>query len=555
MTLLRYRLATLPALAVLLLLPLLLLQPALAVGTTLAVLDFELKGKNPAFEGFEEIATESLNAALSKQAGALGVTVLDATTVRQARSQHADMVEAGKVMGARVLVVGRAIVAGSTVMLAARLIDAQTTEQLATAMAKGKAAGPDEAQGLIGELAKSIVGQLPQAIANLKQTEVTAAAAAVAVPVKSAEAVTVEAMGRATVSSRGENARDEALAKALRAAVEQGVGTYVTARTIGENRTALENELFSHAAGFVQRYDILSEQQQGNAFVVRIKAQVGKEPLTDKLSMMGLFRKWRVAVLLVPPNERLFNLQDGEETKLYRAVTNTINNAESSLAQAVVEAGFKTLNPTELDQIRQFVLKMGDPTSNRQAISQEGARVGADILITGKANVNLGSETERKSYGIAVKMVNATCQLQLQAVRVDTGEIITAATFQNDANEGFGDGKDKAVAKAIAAAMRRATPAVLAEVAKLPAGTSLRLQVIASGIGYGDVATLQTALQRVAGVRTVRAEEFKGGSVAFDVEITGDPQSLAGRLAHADPLTALGLKVQSVSRNQIRLAR
>src|SRR4030043_2154041 len=72
-------------------------------------------------------------------------------------------------------------------------------------------------------------------------------------------------------------ARDKALDDALRKAVEQAVGTIVSSDTMAENFKVIHDKILAQTTGYVERYKILSEMQDGELYKVKVQAEVGKD--------------------------------------------------------------------------------------------------------------------------------------------------------------------------------------------------------------------------------------------------------------------------------------
>ena len=79
--------------------------------------------------------------------------------------------------------------------------------------------------------------------------------------------------------------QDGAVKNALRAAVEQAVGTIIDSKTVVENDELIGDKILSHSGGYVQKYDILGEpKSEGGLIKVRIEAEVKQMALRSKLA-------------------------------------------------------------------------------------------------------------------------------------------------------------------------------------------------------------------------------------------------------------------------------
>ncbi|MBW2260155.1 MAG: hypothetical protein JRF18_06845, partial [Deltaproteobacteria bacterium] len=83
-------------------------------------------------------------------------------------------------------------------------------------------------------------------------------------------------------------ARDVAINDALRNAVEQGVGTYISSETIVEQLTLVEDRIYSESRGYITSYEIIEEGVKEGVYQVKISAVVKMEQLADDLESIGL---------------------------------------------------------------------------------------------------------------------------------------------------------------------------------------------------------------------------------------------------------------------------
>lgn len=96
----------------------------------------------------------------------------------------------------------------------------------------------------------------------------------------------------ATVTATGEGpSKEQALATAMRRAVEQGVGTMVKSSTTVVDSALVDDKILSHSRGYVTGYKIVKEQKNGDEFVVTISANVDSKLLKDDIDALTILRK------------------------------------------------------------------------------------------------------------------------------------------------------------------------------------------------------------------------------------------------------------------------
>lgn len=92
---------------------------------------------------------------------------------------------------------------------------------------------------------------------------------------------TILSEGAASLHYSVDVARDRAIEDALRRAVEQALGTFISSETMVENYRLIQDRILSRAEGYVAGYRIVSEGIQDSLYRVRILARVRKGRLQD----------------------------------------------------------------------------------------------------------------------------------------------------------------------------------------------------------------------------------------------------------------------------------
>jgi hypothetical protein len=96
-------------------------------------------------------------------------------------------------------------------------------------------------------------------------------------------------------------AREEAIADALRRAVKNRTRVYVTAETCRKHERRLVEEVYAKAEEFIVRYKVLEEGTEGDLYWVRLRARVSLFLLRERLGVLGLLDPFRDILRLVDP--------------------------------------------------------------------------------------------------------------------------------------------------------------------------------------------------------------------------------------------------------------
>lgn len=150
----------------------------------------------------------------------------------------------------------------------------------------------------------------------------------------SAMAVPVEAQGQAAIfSGNVSSARKQALVNAQRNAVEQGVGLILDSKSVMSNYQLIKDEVLTSSQGYVSRYVVLSEgpTRDKSAYRVKIKAEVSKSLLEDKLSALRILHKRmgnkRVMVIYQTRNKNALPRDHGATTAALQTLRERLNRS------------------------------------------------------------------------------------------------------------------------------------------------------------------------------------------------------------------------------------
>ena len=81
---------------------------------------------------------------------------------------------------------------------------------------------------------------------------------------------------------------DEATQGALRTAVEQGVGVFVTSRVRVENDELIEDKILALSNGYIHSYRVVETKERGGQVLVRVVAEVGMHQIRESLEAVGV---------------------------------------------------------------------------------------------------------------------------------------------------------------------------------------------------------------------------------------------------------------------------
>ena len=237
--------------------------------------------------------------------------------------------------------------------------------------------------------------------------------------------IEILAEGVAALEFQGgvDTARDQALDDALRKAIEQGVGAYIDAETRVENFQLISDEIYSKARGYVSSYRIIHEEQDGDLYIVVIRAVVNTTGIENDLAAIGILlrRQGRPRVMVIV--KELASIADlSDENSPMSSIM-----FETMLLDRFRRQGFPVVDAAtvadilEKDQLR-LIIEGDDRTA-----ALIGLEVGAEIIVAGTAlytvnsRIIAGSQRDIHEFQVSSRAINT------RTGRVLAGSAVTAA--------------------------------------------------------------------------------------------------------------------------------
>ncbi|MDD5557639.1 MAG: hypothetical protein PHN82_10400 [bacterium] len=228
----------------------------------------------------------------------------------------------------------------------------------------------------------------------------------------------VTARGEAAVRGEGAEAlllaREEAVNRALRRAIEQGVGTVIDSETLVENFQLLDDKVLSQVKGYVTGFEVTDDNGgEGGVYGVTVRATVAMARLEKDVRALNIIReKKRNPRIMVMIREYFEDPVFGADfAKAGEVVQSAVEKEFLRLSFPLVDRG-----QTEAIAARDEAVAFDDPAR----AAALGRRFGAEIVIVGEAT---SAQMDRSApHGVAVFHCDA--QVSAKAVKTDTGQII-----------------------------------------------------------------------------------------------------------------------------------
>jgi hypothetical protein len=364
------------------------------------------------------------------------------------------------------------------------------------------------------------------------------------------EVQTTEAVGQAAIAGDVIAAKEQAKDDAMRNCVQQVATTIVTAATETDQAQLLSDKVYSHSVGYIRKFQVLDDKQDGNTWVTKLRCEVSEAKLDEDLMAFGIaYRREGMPRIFVLIAEQSINAT--QATGWWQGGGNTadLRVMENSFMDRMEKSGFTFIDPEVLQGKVKLEAIGADP--NLQQAREIGVKSGAEIVIVGRAIAKpLGEmQLDNGTFYSAVANVSA------RAVRTDTGEVMAAAEFTGTAGRGFE--QTTAGRNAFSDAGRQLARDLFAKIGKKWSASqsgARRVALTVKGVDdYARLATFKNALaQSVRGVKDVQERSMADGKADLDVTIAGRTTDLATELA-TKKFPGFAVKVKAVTQGSIEV--
>ncbi len=340
-------------------------------------------------------------------------------------------------------------------------------------------------------------------------------------------------------------AEDDAVASALRNAVEQVIGTMIQSDVLVQNYQTIEDRIYSQSQGYVERYEIMGKTREGEyIMVVTIKALVRKGNLKDNLAALGLLitRKGKPRVMVIVDEKNM--------DSHYYSWTIDMNTTENEIMNDLLEKGFPFVDrDAAMRKIEKDAI-MATLEGDEAAAVSIATQSGAEVLIVGKAvsKVATGGPSALAQAG----MLSCQATVNLRVLRADDATII-ATTSQQSAAAHIDQlsGGTQALKKAAQLAAEDLSGKIIDRWQKdVYSGTTINLRLM-NVESYSDLVKIKNMLPYyVRGVQNVYQRDYSQHTALFDLDVRGTANQVAEELVMKD-FSPYTIEVINVTQNTI----
>jgi hypothetical protein len=374
---------------------------------------------------------------------------------------------------------------------------------------------------------------------------------ALAAPAGAQEGAKVtEATGEAAIVGDVLAAKAAAKDDALRNCVQQVASTLVTAATETDQAQLLSDKVYAQSSGYVRKYDVLEDKQDGNVWTTRLKCEVSEAKLDEDLMAFGIaYRREGMPRIMVMIAEQAINATEASGWWQGGGNAADLRVMENSFMDRMSKSGFTFVDPEILAGKVKLEVVGADP--NAQQAREIGSLAGAEVVIVGRAIAKpLGSiALDNGTFFSAVANVSA------RAVDTKTGRILASSEFTGKAGKGFE--QTTSGRNALSEAGRQLAGDLFAKIGKVWAGRqsgTRSVDMVVKGVDdFGRLSAFQTAMiNGVKGVKGVEMRNMEDGKAELEVTLAGTTSAFATELS-TKKLAGFTVKVKKVTQGSVEV--
>lgn len=328
-------------------------------------------------------------------------------------------------------------------------------------------------------------------------------------------------------------ARDEALSDAMRRAVEQGVGSFLTSETTVEQMVLVEDRVYSESKGYIKSYTIIREGAKDNLYEIKISAIVLLDQLAKDLEAIGILIKKK-------SNPRVMVVIYSRETStaLFGVSVEGNRTAENQIESILLRKGFQLVDAGQVRRKKELeTLFLKNDPSMASKIAKD---FGAEVLVEGE--IRRTFTEERKVMGRSMRFFSN--EIRLKAFETDTAKILysgfqTRPPSGGEANLPLEEATSELTNEMIAGILGQWRKDVY------QAGS---FQLNIKGATFGDLSRITDGLRQIRGLDTVQVKNFQSGIAHLDLQFKGTALALGEKIAQLKdlPLELVGIQANII---------
>lgn len=341
----------------------------------------------------------------------------------------------------------------------------------------------------------------------------------------------------------GEKAKDQAVAVALRKAVEQACGVFLTSQSKTLDYQAVYDKVLANTVGYVREHKVLRTWTADGNTHAKVRVRVS----TQKFE-----KNWAVIAHIVHQENNPRVIVAIAEAIHHGTGGATYEVKEDGTVQTTIEDFFITRGISLMDRatatkVTKRDLLLAAIKDDTTEVAALGARFKAEVVVTGRASAKFGKSIKIEDQ----TLYQFTAKMSVRVVQTDSARVLVAKTFGPTTISTLqrGGGEDKALAKLADEAAPKILAAVV-EAWRKRANISRTVTLSISGMDYKTWKVFRDEVKELRGVQAPRLRDITETVTNVDIEYSFSNENLADTLTE---LKKIKLKVLEITSNRIKL--
>ena len=351
--------------------------------------------------------------------------------------------------------------------------------------------------------------------------------------------VTVTAAAAGTAAKAG----DEAVAQALRVAVERACGVFIKAQSKTLNYKTVYDKVLANTVGYVIEHEVLKTWKDGEMTHVRVRARVSTRKFQENWAVIAhTVNRENNPRVIVAIAEAVRHTTAGP---IYKVKEDGI--VQGKIEDFFLSKGIALTDRATAAKVSKRDVLLAALKDDEKEVAALGARFKADVVIAGRASAKYGktirvAETSLHQY---------TATLRVRVIQADSARVLVSKTYGPKTTTSLqrAGGGDKALAK-LAAESAPKLLAVVVEAWRKRANVSRTAHLSISGMNFKAWTAFKAEAKKLRGVKALRLREVTEGIAHIEVEYTYSNENLAENLTG---LKKTKLEVTEITATRIKL--
>jgi hypothetical protein len=367
------------------------------------------------------------------------------------------------------------------------------------------------------------------------------AISSVAADPKDEKVITIE--GRAPGTDA--NAMDQAKQDALRRAVEQACGAFITGQTKTKNYAAVYDKAMSLAAGYVTEFQILERRTEAGVSICKVQATV---------STASFEKEWAQLLHTIDaegnPRCIVLVLENSNVDSLAPPKTGGV--VQSALENFFIKKGVQLMDKGATDETRSRDMALAALNDDANKLAAMAAAFKADVVMRGVAEARRSGATELS--GRRVYKWSGT--LSIRAYHADSAQMLMSNTYTATVNTTQENAGGDEVLKKCAEENAGRILQDVGEAWRQRQNVRRVCQVTLVNCSREDFKAFDAAMRKADGVQDVRMKELVNSVCQVEVDWAYDLEKLVSRIEELKvPGTSYVVTEQTHDRVTLKLVK